>query len=160
MLTPVIKEGEGTPSAPRMFLSFLTTPFLSFLAYILNHGLSFSLFCLHLQSIFLLIQSHIFVVRELFSHFLLPPLMDFPSLPSHVWCPRSDQLHLGRAWEKVTSSLRDRKVLFLLHPAMTLFRKQRQTKVFSNMWNACICIQACRPLLSSGFCLPQFKFLG
>lgn len=83
MLTPVIKEGEGTPSAPHLF--FDNTLPLS-LPYSLNPQPSSFSFSANARFVFFLVQSHICLVRQA-AHSLslslsLLPLVDFPTLCS------------------------------------------------------------------------------
>lgn len=111
MLTPVIKEGEDTPSAPHLFLSFWQHP--SSLPPLISSPtdhLFFSFSFLPTLSSLLLSQSHICLIRQPRSPSPFSPsfpLVDVPTLSAHVWCPPSDQLQLGRAGENniVTTGL-------------------------------------------------------
>lgn len=102
MLTPVIKE-QATPSAPHLFLSFLTTPFLSPSPNLLTHSPSLLLFFFSANTQLFSSHSIPHMSRPSttlsLSLFSLLSLVDLHTLSAHVWCPPSDQLQLGRAGE-------------------------------------------------------------
>ena len=92
----------GHTQLPSSVPLFLTTPFLSFLPNLLTHRPSLLLFLFSAYT--QLFSSHSIPHLSRPSTTLSPlpffspllPLVDFPTLSAHVWCPPSDRL---RTWQ-------------------------------------------------------------